>query len=72
MSDIISVYTTYDSSDADLIRAQLESEGISCFLKSDNAGGALPYLTSTHGIEIMINAQDKDEVLAILRSRLAQ
>ena len=33
MSDIISIYTTYDSSEADLIRAQLESEGISCFLE---------------------------------------
>lgn len=71
MSDIIRVYTTYDSSEADLIRAQLENEGISCFLKSDNGGGALPYLTSAHGIEIMINAQDKDEVLTVLRSRLA-
>ncbi|NGX60344.1 MAG: hypothetical protein KR126chlam3_01517 [Chlamydiae bacterium] len=56
--DIISVHKVYDSMEADLIKMQLELEGIDSYLKSDNAGGALPYLTMTTGIEIMVRRED--------------
>jgi len=69
--DIVRAYTTYDSIEADLIKAQLESEGISCFLKSDNAGGVLPQLTMTTGIEVMVRAEDKSKTLQIIKERKA-
>ncbi len=40
--------------EADLIKMRLESEEIDSYLKSDNAGGAFPYLTMTPILPILI------------------
>lgn len=67
--DIICIYTTYDSTEADLIKAQLESENIPCFLKSDNAGGMLPQLIMMTGIEIMVSKADEKLALQVMQDR---
>ncbi len=67
--EIISIFTTYDATEADMIKAQLESEGIECFLKGDNAGGTLGYLTATTGIDIMIRQDDEKKAAEVLRKR---
>lgn len=66
MDEIICVYETYDSTEANLIKAHLESADISCYLKSDNAGGTLPHLTSVTGIGIMIRKEDTELALKII------
>ncbi len=58
LNDLVSVHKVYDSIEAELIKGRLESEGIESFLKSDNAGGALSYLTPTTGIEIIVRKED--------------
>lgn len=51
---MISIFKSYSSIEADLIKAQLEAEDIPCFLKADNAGGTMPHLTFSNGIDIMV------------------
>lgn len=68
-SDLVSVHKVYDSIEAELIRAQLESEGIASFLKSDNAGGSLSYLTTTTGIEIIVRKEDVKRAYEIIQER---
>lgn len=66
-NELISVYKVYDSIEAELIKGQLESEGISSFLKSDNAGGVLSHLTITSGIEIIVRKEDAERAYGIIQ-----
>jgi len=59
----------HDSTEADLVKAQLEGEGITCFLKSDNAGGMLPHLTMMTGIEVMVRQEDKAQAAQVIYER---
>ncbi len=68
--DSIIIYKTYDSIEADMVKAQLESEGIPSFLKSDNAGGMLPQLTAINGIEIIVRKEDEQRALQVIQDRL--
>ena len=56
-NDLVSIHRVYDTIEAELIKGQLEAEGIPSFLKSDNAGGSLSYFTTTKGIEIIVNKE---------------
>lgn len=66
-TDIIRLYKTYDEFVANLVKAQLEGEGIPCILKRDDAGGMLPHLTALNGIEIMVLQEDKQKASEVLR-----
>ncbi|MFN0065040.1 MAG: putative signal transducing protein [Chlamydiales bacterium] len=59
-SNLVSIHKVYDSIEAELIKSQLEAEGIISFLKSDNAGGSLSYFTATLGIEIIVRKEDAE------------
>lgn len=67
MDEIVCIYKTYKSQTADMIKSSLESAGIECYLRSDNAGGTLPYLTQITGIGIMIRKEDEEAANEILR-----
>lgn len=69
MEDILCICQAYSSTKADLIKAHLEGAGIACFLKSDNAGGTLPYLSSISGISIMIHREDAEQALEIIQKQ---
>ena len=68
--DLVTIYTSYDSVEADLIKAQLEDAGIPNFLKSDNAGGALPHLTMMTGIQVMVRNEDEQQATQIIQDRI--
>ncbi len=69
MNEILCIYKTHDLTEADLIKAQFEANGINCFLRTDNGGGALAYLTVTNGVSIMIHKDDETSALDILNNR---
>ncbi|NGX60343.1 MAG: hypothetical protein KR126chlam3_01516 [Chlamydiae bacterium] len=69
LNDLVSVHKVYDSIEAELIKSQLEAEGIASFLKSDNAGGSLSYLTKTIGIEIVVRKEDAERAQKVIRGR---
>lgn len=68
--EIICIYTSYDATEADMIKTQLESESIPCFLKSDNAGGMLPYLNMISGFGIMVRKEDETRAKEVINERL--
>jgi S-adenosylmethionine hydrolase len=68
-SKLVSVYKVYDSIEAELMKSKLEAEGITSFLKADNAGGSLSYFTATLGIEIIVREEDVEEAFKIIQER---
>lgn len=68
-NDLVSVHKVYDSIEAELIKSRLEAEGIANFLKSDNAGGSLSYLTKTIGIEIMARKEDAERANKVIKEK---
>lgn len=65
---LVSVHKVYNSIEAELIKSLLESEEIDCFLKSDNAGGTLSYLTETLGVEIIVRKEDAERALNTIQN----
>lgn len=63
---LLSVFKFYDKIEAELAKERLTELGIPSFLKSDDAGGVLPHLTFSNGIDLMINEEDYDRALKIL------
>lgn len=68
-NSLVSVHKVYDSIEAELIKALLESEEIDSFLKSDDAGGSLPYLTAALGVEIIVRKEDAERAINIIQNR---
>ena len=68
--DLFCIYRTNDSIETDLIKTELEARGLPCFLITDNAGGVLPHLTMTTGIQIMIHKEDRIIASEIIKNRL--
>lgn len=66
MDDIICLHKVYSSVEAESIKFRLESAGIQCYLRSDNAGGMLLYLTPATGIGIMIRKEDEEVATEVL------
>lgn len=66
---LVSIHKVYDAIEAELIKSQLEAEGIISFLKSDNAGGSLSYFTAVLGIEIVICKEDAEKASKIIQNR---
>ena len=63
----LAVVGTYASSvEANVVRARLESEGISAIVRADDIGATTPTLTLGRGVEVLVRAED----LAIAKERL--
>ncbi len=67
MSDLISIYQTYDSFEANLIKAHFDNENIYCFLKTNDASGVLPHLGfALGGTEVFVRQEDLDQANTLL------
>ena len=68
MDNLISIYQTYDSFKADMIKANFEAEEIFCYLRSNDASGTMPYLGfSEGGTDIMVREEDVEKAKEILK-----
>ncbi len=70
MDNLACIGTLSNSAEAALLKARLESAGIPCFLKSDDAGGVLPQLTFSNGIEILVHRENVDAALTFLNEEV--
>lgn len=66
MEDVICIRNAYNSEEAEMIASRLNSAGIQCYLKSDNAGGMLSYLTASSGVDVMVRAEDAEYASELL------
>jgi hypothetical protein len=64
--DLLSVYSTDDATDAEIVRAALRGEGLRCEISGENQAG----LTGIGGLEIqlLVRAEDFDRARAFLES----
>lgn len=68
-NDAIVVIRTYQNEfEAELAKAQLEDEGIECFLSSDDEGAMVPSLRMTQGVRLHVFESDVEKALQILNS----
>ncbi len=77
-SDLTEVLETYgevvlvkeypNEFEAQSAKVQLDSEGIKCFISSDNEGGMMPSLSLAIGVKLMVNKNDYDNAVEILKS----
>jgi hypothetical protein len=63
--DLLSVYSTNDASEAEIVRVALHDEGIKCEISGEKQAG----FTGTGGLEIqlLVKAEDFDRARAFLQ-----
>jgi hypothetical protein len=54
--------------EAQLAKEQLESEGIKCFIKSDNYGGMMPALDLSEGVKLIVNEYNFEKAVEVLKA----
>jgi DNA-directed RNA polymerase subunit RPC12/RpoP len=65
---IVVIKTFLNEFEAELAKAQLEDEGIECFLSSDDEGAMAPNLRFTQGVRLHIFENSVEKALQILDS----
>ncbi|MFA5404045.1 MAG: DUF2007 domain-containing protein [Ignavibacteria bacterium] len=83
LSDIVEVEEKTDDSDkieevvvkifmneveAIIAKEQLESEGIKCYIQSDNYGGMLPALNLSEGVKLIVNEYNYEKAVEVLKA----
>lgn len=68
MNNLISIYKTFDTIQADIIKSHFEAEGIYCFIRSNDASGTMPYLgISQGGADVMVREEDLEKSRELLK-----
>lgn len=62
----VCILNTRDIFEANLAQAKLESHGIPCDLRTNDAGGSIPHLRVMQGIQIYIFKKDAKRAKGIL------
>lgn len=55
--------------EAELAKAKLESQGIFCELRTNDAGGSLPHLRWIEGVQLYVSEEDAKRSLALLKEK---
>jgi hypothetical protein len=72
VNKLVTLYQTYDTFEANLIKSLLDSENIFCYLNTNDASGVLPYLALTQGgTEILIWDEDLEAAKKLLQEMKA-
>ena len=63
---ILQVYQ--DRTEAEIVKALLESSGIKVILSTDDAGGFYPSMDALRGVKLIVDETDYEEALSILHT----
>lgn len=66
MDDPTIFRTFTDRTEAEIVRAMLEAEGIPALVVADDGEGALPSLDLVEGVQVVVSGADVDRAEAIL------
>lgn len=62
---------TYNTlTEANLVKARLESEGIEAIVRSDDVGSMTPTLNTVRGVQVLVRAEDRAEAMESLERML--
>jgi type III secretory pathway lipoprotein EscJ len=64
---------TYNSlTEANLVRARLESEGITAIVQSDDVGSMTPTLITVRGVQVLVREEDQARAMESLERMLPE
>ncbi|MBI5402442.1 MAG: DUF2007 domain-containing protein [Ignavibacteriae bacterium] len=66
--DEVAVKVFNSEIEALMAKEQLESEGIKCFISSDNEGGMMPALNMQAGVKLIVNEYNYERAVEILKA----
>ncbi len=65
------VLGTYNTlTEANLVKARLESEGIETVVQSDDLGSMTPTLNTVRGVQVLVRSEDRAEAMESLERML--
>lgn len=56
-----------DLMEAELVKSKLQSQGIFCELRTNDAGGVMPHLRNAQGVQLYVSELDKEKAFAVLK-----
>lgn len=60
----------FSTSEANLVKARLESSGIDAIVQADSASGAVPQLEAYSGVKVFVRESDLGDALEVLERML--
>jgi hypothetical protein len=64
----IGIYSS--TTEANLVKARLEANGIDAIIQADSASGAVPQLEAYSGVKVLVRPEDLEEALEVLERLL--
>jgi hypothetical protein len=68
--DLARVGTYRSMTEASLVKARLEVNGIEALVQADTASGAVPFLEVTEGVKVFVRPEDLADALELLERML--
>jgi hypothetical protein len=68
--DLARVGTYQSMTEATLVKARLEVNGINAVVQGDTVSGAVPFLEVTQGVRVMVRPSDLPDALEVLERML--
>lgn len=68
--DLVLLATFSSLTEANLVKARLESEGISSVVQSDDVGSMTPTLITVRGVQVLVREDDRARAMEALERML--
>jgi hypothetical protein len=68
--DLVKLGTYGSTTEAELVRARLEANGIDALVQADTAAGTAPMLAMTEGVRVLVRESDLAEAYTVLERML--
>lgn len=68
--DLVTLGTYNTLTEANLVKARLESDGIEALVQSDDVGSMTPTLNTVRGVQVLVRESDRAEAMDLLERML--
>lgn len=68
--DLVRLGTYNSLTEANLVKARLESEGIEALVQSDDVGSTTPTLGAVRGVIVLVRDEDRAQAMEVLERML--
>lgn len=68
--ELVVIATYFSITEANVVRARLESEGIEAVVRSDDVGSTVPTMGAARGVAVMVSEGDRPRALDSLERML--
>ena len=68
--DLVHLGTYNSITEANLVKARLESEGIEALIQADDLGSTTPTMSVVRGVRVLVRESDRGEAMEILERML--